>query len=96
MFRNEALSHLLMDVDDSSIAPRASILVLYATQTGTAQEVAGDVARSLRKLLFSCRVCSIGDYQIVRLCGPLGSNSCFKAPLPILTGCPSTEATNPE
>jgi sulfite reductase alpha subunit-like flavoprotein len=46
---------------------RAQILILYASQTGTSQEVAGDVARALRRLHFSCRVLSFSEYRIQQI-----------------------------
>lgn len=59
------LTQLLMNLVDKSLSTRASVLILYGTQTGTSQEVAGDVARALRRLRFSCRLVSFGDYVIV-------------------------------
>ncbi|KAH0834168.1 hypothetical protein J3R83DRAFT_11474 [Lanmaoa asiatica] len=38
------------------------ILILYATETGTAQDVADRIARECRRGHFQCRVCNIGSY----------------------------------
>jgi sulfite reductase alpha subunit-like flavoprotein len=67
-----------MDLDTKSSEKRASVLILYASQTGTSQEVAGDVARSLRKLQYSCRVSSFSDYNIVRISFELQFKLLFK------------------
>jgi len=42
------------------------ILILYATQTGTAKDVAEDIARQLGRYHFRTQVASIDTYDIVR------------------------------
>ncbi len=42
------------------------LLVLYATETGTAQDVADRVARALRNLNLRSQVISVDNYFIVR------------------------------
>ncbi|KAI6137645.1 riboflavin synthase domain-like protein [Pisolithus tinctorius] len=39
------------------------LLILYATETGTAQETADRIARECRRAYFQCRVCSVGTYS---------------------------------
>ncbi|KAI5984237.1 riboflavin synthase domain-like protein [Pisolithus marmoratus] len=39
------------------------LLILYATETGTAQEIADRIARECRRAYFQCRVCSMGTYS---------------------------------
>ncbi|KIK93213.1 hypothetical protein PAXRUDRAFT_829176 [Paxillus rubicundulus Ve08.2h10] len=44
-----------------------NILILYATETGTAQETADRIARECRRGLFKCRVRNVGDYPAEEL-----------------------------
>ncbi|KAG9311173.1 riboflavin synthase domain-like protein [Chiua virens] len=44
-----------------------NLLILYATETGTAQDVADRIARECRRARFQCRVCNIGSYPPERL-----------------------------
>lgn len=48
----------------SRMSPRV-LLILYATETGTTQDVADKVARELRRIHFKCRISSIDQYPIV-------------------------------
>lgn len=45
--------------------PDRKILILYATETGTAQDVADRIARECRRGHFQCRVINIGSYPPV-------------------------------
>ncbi|KAF8441065.1 riboflavin synthase domain-like protein [Boletus edulis BED1] len=47
--------------EDNDI-PDRKILILYATETGTAQEIADRIARECRRGHFQCRVCNVGSY----------------------------------
>lgn len=42
-----------------------SLLILYATETGTAQDAADRVARECRRIHFSARVVDMGSYDAV-------------------------------
>ena len=53
-------------VDGNDVTLNRKILILYATETGTAQEVADRIARECRRGHFQCRVCNIGSYPAVR------------------------------
>lgn len=44
-----------------------SILVLYATETGTALDIAEQLAREARRRLYDVRLASVDAYPIVRL-----------------------------
>jgi hypothetical protein len=44
------------------------LLVLYATETGNAQEIADRIARASRNLLFKSQVVSVDCYALVCLC----------------------------
>lgn len=43
-----------------------SLLIVYATETGNAQDAADYVARQCRKIAFQCRVASIDTFTLVR------------------------------
>ena len=43
------------------------ILILYATETGTALDAAEQIAREALRRLFSVRLCSVDEYPTVRL-----------------------------
>lgn len=73
-----AFSRPLMSLPDAPLGSRESLLILYASQTGTSQEVAGDVARTLRGRRFSVRVSSIGDFAIVRLHSLIALRQAFR------------------
>jgi sulfite reductase alpha subunit-like flavoprotein len=45
---------------------RPPLLILYGTQTGTAQEVAEQIAREGKQRHFKTRVISMEDYPVVR------------------------------
>lgn len=42
-----------------------SLLILYASETGTAQDAADRIARQLRRIDFRCRVLSMDAYSVV-------------------------------
>ena len=44
-----------------------SLTILYATETGNAQDVSERLARQCRRLHFSAQVHSIDEYEVVRL-----------------------------
>ncbi len=44
---------------------RPPLLILYGTQTGTAQEVAEQIAREGKRRHFKTRVISMEDYPVV-------------------------------
>ncbi|KAI9463486.1 riboflavin synthase domain-like protein [Boletus coccyginus] len=50
------------EVDGNDVTLNRKILILYATETGTAQEVADRIARECRRGHFQSRVCNIGSY----------------------------------
>ena len=56
----------LAEVDGDNNVSDRKILILYATETGTAQDVADRIARECRRGHFQCRVCNIGSYPPVR------------------------------
>ena len=59
------MSAELTNVDgDNDISDR-KILILYATETGTAQDVADRIARECRRGHFQSCVCNIGSYPPV-------------------------------
>ena len=58
--------HELAEVDGDNNVSDRKILILYATETGTAQDVADRIARECRRGHFQCRVCNIGSYPPVR------------------------------
>jgi sulfite reductase alpha subunit-like flavoprotein len=43
------------------------VTILYGTQTGTAQEVAEEVARGLHRRYFRSRIFRMDNYDIVRI-----------------------------
>ena len=43
-----------------------NLLILYATETGNAQDAADYIARECRKIRFHCRVESVDSYSLVR------------------------------
>ena len=43
-----------------------SLLVLYATETGNAQDAADYIARESRRISFQCRVANVDSYSLVR------------------------------
>jgi hypothetical protein len=43
-----------------------SLLILYATETGNAQDAADYIARECRRICFQCRVASVDSYSLVR------------------------------
>ncbi|KAF8555345.1 NADPH dependent diflavin oxidoreductase 1 [Imleria badia] len=49
-----------VEVDGANDFPERMILILYATETGTTQEVTDRIARECRRV--QCRVCNIGSY----------------------------------
>lgn len=42
------------------------LLILYATETGTALDAAEQIAREALRRLFSVRLCSVDEYPVVR------------------------------
>ena len=44
-----------------------TLLILFATETGTAQDVADRIARECRRIHFKCRVSSMDVYPLVNL-----------------------------
>jgi sulfite reductase alpha subunit-like flavoprotein len=42
------------------------LLILYATETGNAQDAADYIARECRRIRFQCRVASVDSYSLVR------------------------------
>lgn len=44
-----------------------NLLILYATETGTAQDAADRIARECRRIHFNCRVLSMHAYPLVSL-----------------------------
>lgn len=55
-----------VEVDGDNEISKFKLLILYATETGTAQEVADRIARECRRGRFQCRVCDIESYPSVR------------------------------
>ncbi|KAG2078524.1 riboflavin synthase domain-like protein [Suillus decipiens] len=53
--------HEIAGDDQHSFAPR-ELLILYATETGTAEETADRIARECRRVRFHCRVQSMDTY----------------------------------
>ena len=43
-----------------------SLLILYATETGNAQDAADYIARECRRIRLQCRVESVDSYSLVR------------------------------
>jgi sulfite reductase alpha subunit-like flavoprotein len=43
-----------------------SLFVVYATETGNAQDAADYVARQCRRIAFRCRVASVDTFSLVR------------------------------
>ena len=43
-----------------------SLLILYATETGNAQDAADYIARECRRIRFQCRVANVDSYSLVR------------------------------
>lgn len=54
---------------DDALVSHRELTILYATETGNAQDVAERLARHARRLHFSVRVFSIDDYSVVRSIG---------------------------
>lgn len=52
-------------VDGGNDVSHRDVLILYATETGTAQDVADRIARECRRGHFRCRVRNIGSYPPV-------------------------------
>jgi len=52
--------------DNENAADPRCLLILYATETGTAQETADRIARECRRVYFQCRVCNMATYSPVR------------------------------
>lgn len=50
---------------DGEHLEQRSLLILYATETGTAQDTADHIARECRRVHFHCRVCSMETYAPV-------------------------------
>lgn len=46
-------------------AEEDTVLILYATETGTAQDVADRIARECRRIYLKCRVSSMHAYPLV-------------------------------
>ena len=44
-----------------------SLLIIYATETGNAQDAADYIARQCRRIAFRCRVASIDAFSLVSL-----------------------------
>lgn len=42
------------------------LLILYATETGTALDAAEQIVREALRRLFSVRLCSVDEYPVVR------------------------------
>ena len=54
------------DVQSNDDVETTSILVLYATETGTALDIAEQLAQEARRRLYDVRIASIDAYPIVR------------------------------
>ena len=60
----------MVEGENPDMKPAAAVrqlLVLYGSQTGTAQDVAERVGREAKRRHFSTRVLALDDYQVVRL-----------------------------
>ena len=55
-----------MSEPSSDIDEVRSLLILYATETGNAQDAADYIARECRRICFQCRVESVDSYSLVR------------------------------
>lgn len=44
-----------------------SLLIVYATETGNAQDAADNIARQCRRIAFQCRVANIDSFSLVSL-----------------------------
>ncbi|KDQ52353.1 hypothetical protein JAAARDRAFT_184230 [Jaapia argillacea MUCL 33604] len=59
---------MLNDADHQGPDPDPrSLLILYATETGTAQDAADRIARNCRRIHFQCRVVNMDDYPLEEL-----------------------------
>lgn len=54
-----------LNIDKDDDLENRNILILYATETGTAQDVADRVAKECRRIHFKCRVSSMHSYPLV-------------------------------
>ncbi|KAG6335101.1 hypothetical protein ID866_3990 [Astraeus odoratus] len=60
---NEAYESSSQDHGNSHDVESRQLLILYATETGTAQETADRIARECRRVYFRCRVCNMATYS---------------------------------
>ncbi|KAG5351497.1 hypothetical protein C0989_006232 [Termitomyces sp. Mn162] len=60
------MSRLVSSVPSPELDPR-SLLILYATGTGNAQDVADRIARQCRRISFQCRVLSVDEFSAPEL-----------------------------
>lgn len=59
--------HNELDASFNDESPSRGALILYATETGNAQECADYIARQCRRVSFRCRVVSVDAYSLVSL-----------------------------
>jgi sulfite reductase alpha subunit-like flavoprotein len=60
---NSSLNHDEQSARDRTPDDR-SLLILYATETGTAQDAADRIARECRRIYFKCRLSSMNAYPL--------------------------------
>ena len=75
--------HTIMSEPSSDTEEARCLLILYATETGNAQDTADYIARECRRIRFQCRVASVDSYSLVRtlahFTGKLSLNNYFFA-----------------
>lgn len=59
------LSDIAMSSERLYDMPERRLLILFATETGTAQDIADRIARESRNLLFKSQVVSVDCYTLV-------------------------------
>ena len=69
-------NHTGMSDPSSDTDEVRSLLILYATETGNAQDAADYIARECRRIRFQCRVASVDSYTLVRTLAQLHWEPC--------------------
>ena len=60
--------HYYVDAEEEDQDDTRHLLVLYATETGTALDIAEQLAREAQRRAYDVRLASIDAYPLVRLC----------------------------
>jgi hypothetical protein len=81
---NSSLNHDKQDCSDREPDDR-SLLILFATETGTAQDVADRIARECRRIHFKCKVSSMHAYPLASVPRFLSIRCMFKHPFIVRT-----------